>query len=104
MVINLIMQVGFALCLASSVLFHVRLFQLNSHLRDHYPKMWKLFGSGNPTMSATETYRCMTKLSTEFEVSDQTLNQKFVLLRHLHRSSALGALVLVTGLLYEFAL
>ena len=98
------MQVGFALCLASSVLFHVRLFQLNSHLRDHYPKMWKLFGTGNTTMTRTEQYRCMTKLSTEFEVSDTQLNQKFLLLRQLHRSSAIGALVLVTGLLYELAI
>lgn len=101
--INLIMQVGFGLCLASSVLFHVRLFQLNSHLRDHYPKMWKLFGTGNDSMTRTEQYRCITKLSTEFEVSDEDLNQKFVLLRQLHRSSAIGALVLVSGLLYEFA-
>lgn len=101
-VINLIMQVGFGLCAASSLLFHVRLFQLHSHLRDCYPKMWQLFGTGNEKMSRTEVYRCMTKLSTEFEVSDPNLNQKFVLIRTLHRSSAVGALVLVAGCVYEF--
>jgi len=83
------------------VLFHVRLYQLNSHLRENYPKMWKLFGSGNESMSRTEQYRCITRLSTEFEVSDENLNQRFVMLRTLHRSSALGALVLLSGLLYE---
>jgi hypothetical protein len=99
--INLIMQVGFGLCAASSVLFHVRLFQLNTHLRDRYPKMWRVFGSGNEAMSRAEQYRCMTKLSTEFEVSDESLNQKFALIRTLHRSSAVGALILVAGFLYE---
>jgi hypothetical protein len=102
-VINLIMQVGFGLCAASSLLFHVRLYQLNTHLRENYPKMWRLFGTGNDNMSRAEQYRCMTRLSTEFEVSDSALNQKFVLLRTLHRSSAIGALVLVAGCLYEFA-
>ena len=100
-VINLIMQVGFALCAASSVLFHVRLFQLHSHLRDCYPKMWQMFGSGNEKMSRLDVYRCMTRLSTEFEVSDPALNQKFALIRTLHRSSAVGAVVLVAGYLYE---
>jgi len=100
--INLIMQVGFGLCAASSVLFHVRLFQLNAHLRDHYPKMWRLFGTGNESMSRAAQYRCITRLSTEFEVSDESLNQRFVMLRHLHRSSAIGALVVLAGLLYEF--
>jgi hypothetical protein len=100
--INLIIQAGFALCAASSVLFHVRLFQLNAHLREHYPRMWRLFGTGNESMSRAAQYRCITKLSTEFEVSDEALNQKFLLLRHLHRSSAVGALVVVAGLLYEF--
>ena len=96
------MQVGFALCAASSLLFHVRLYQLNTHLRDCYPKMWRLFGSGNENMTLTEKYRCMTKLSTEFEVSDTALNQKFVLIRTLHRSSAVGALILVAGVVYEY--
>jgi len=99
--INLIMQVGFGLCAASSVLFHVRLFQLNAHLRDHHPKMWRLFGTGNESMSRAAQYRCITRLSTEFEVSDEALNQRFVMLRHLHRSSAIGALVVLAGLLYE---
>ena len=100
--INLIMQVGFGLCAASSLLFHVRLFQLHSHLRDSYPKMWQMFGTGNENMSRAQVYRCMTKLSTEFEVSDPSLNQKFTLIRALHRSSAIGALVLVAGCLFEF--
>jgi len=86
------------------VLFHVRLYQLNSHLREHYPKMWKVFGTGNDSMSRAEQYRRITRLSTEFEVSDEALNQRFVMLRQLHRSSAIGALVVITGLLYEFAL
>lgn len=96
------MQIGFALCAASSVLFHVRLFQLNSLLRDNYPKMWRLFGTGNPSMSRAEQYRCITRLSTEFEVSDEMLNQKFALIRTLHRSSAIGALILFAGMFYEF--
>jgi len=95
------MQVGFGLCAASSVLFHVRLYQLNTHLRDNYPKMWRLFGTGNEMMSITQKYRCMTRLSTEFEVSDEELNQRFALIRTLHRSSAVGALVLIAGFLYE---
>jgi hypothetical protein len=96
------MQVGFAMCAASSLLFHVRLFQLNTHLRDNYPKMWKLFGSGNDNMNLAQQYRCMTRLSTEFEVSDLALNKRFSMIRTLHRSSAIGALILVGGCLYEF--
>jgi hypothetical protein len=96
------MQVGFGLCAASSLLFHVRLYQLNTHLRDSYPKMWRLFGTGNQAMSRTEQYRCITKLSTEFEVSDEALNQKFALIKTLHRSSAIGALILIAGCFLEF--
>lgn len=66
--------------------------------------MWKMFGTGNESMSRAQQYRCITRLSTEFEVSDDSLNQRFVMLRQLHRSSAIGALVLITGVLYEFAL
>ena len=64
--------------------------------------MWKLFGSGNENMSLAQQYRCMTRLSTEFEVSDEELNQKLTLIRTLHRSSAIGALILIAGCFYEF--
>jgi hypothetical protein len=97
------MQIGFALCLASSVLFHIRLYQMNRHLRDFYPTIWRVFGSGNEKLSLAGQYVSMTKLTTEYHVSEPELNEKFQLLRRLHQSGAVGVIVIVIGITYELA-
>ena len=75
------------MCLASSVLFHVRLYQLNSYLRDHYPEVWKIFGSGNEQLHRIAQYNRITKLSTQYEVSDTALNSRFLMLRAVSLTS-----------------
>ena len=82
-------------------MFHLRLFQLNNHLREHYPAMWKMFGSGNVELSRTKQYYSITKLSTEYRVDDDQLDIRFNTLRRLHQSGAIGAIVVTVGLLYE---
>ena len=96
------MQIGFSLCLASSFMFHLRLYQLNSHLREHYPAMWKTFGSGNESLSLARQYYSITKLSTEYQVSDKSLDIRFSTLRRLHQSGAIGGVVVIAGLIYEW--
>lgn len=90
------------MCLASTVLFHFRLFQLNNHLRDNYPAMWKMFGSGNVELSRAAQYYSITKLSTEYRVDDDQLDQRFNTLRRLHQFGGIGALVIFIGLVLEY--
>ena len=45
----------------------------------------------------------MTKLTTEYRVNDEKLDEKFVTLRRLHQSGAIGVFVLVVGVIYEVA-
>jgi len=95
------MQIGFALCLASSVVFHIRLFQMNRHLRDHYPAIWRVFGTGNERLSRARQYVSITKLTTEYRVNEPALDEKFLLLRRLHQSGAIGAFVILAGIGYD---
>lgn len=101
MAINLIMQIGFALCLASTVVFHIRLYQMNSHLRVNYPVMWKTFGTGNEQLTRAGQYYSITKLTTEYRVNDEELDGKFMVLRRLHQSGAIGVTVVAIGIVYE---
>jgi hypothetical protein len=96
-----VLQIGFSLCLASSVVFHFRLYQLNNHLRDSYPTMWKTFGSGNKDLSRLAQYAVITRLSTQYQVNDPDLNQRLVTLRRLHQSGAIGVLVVLAGVAWE---
>jgi hypothetical protein len=96
--INIVIQIGFALCMASSVLFHLRLYQLNALLRESYPLIWKTFGSGNEDLSRLAQYTVMTRLATRYRVNDPALNQRFMTLRRLHQSGAIGVTVVGVGL------
>jgi hypothetical protein len=95
------MQTGFALCLASSIVFHIRLYQMHRHLREHYPSIWRVFGSGNEKLSRAGQYYHMTKLTTEYRVNEPSLDEKFQLMRRLHQSGAIGAVVILLGIGYE---
>ena len=99
--INLIIQIGFALCLASTVVFHIRLYQMNSHLREHYPAIWRTFGTGNEHLTRAGQYVSITKLTTEYRVNDAKLDEKFLVLRRIHQSGAIGVVVLIIGIIYE---
>jgi hypothetical protein len=101
MAINLVIQIGFALCLASTVVFHIRLYQINRHLREHYPSIWRTFGSGNEQLSRAGQYYSITKLTTEYRVNDSKLDEKFLVLRRLHQSGAIGVIVVTLGIVYE---
>lgn len=99
---NIVLQIGFALCMASSIMFHLRLYQLNSHLRDHYPKIWRIFGSGNEEVTRVAQYALITKLSTQYQVDDPDLNRRLLTIRRLHQSSAIGVLVVIAGFAWHF--
>lgn len=99
--INIVVQTGVALCMASSILFHVRLYQLDTHLREYYPEVWKIFGSGNDRLHWFAQYNRITKLSTQYQVSDEALNRRFLTLRRLHQSGAIGVIVIICGILYD---
>ena len=101
MAINLVIQIGFALCLASTVVFHIRLYQLNNHLREHYPEIWRMFGTGNERLTRAGQYYSITKLTTEYRVNDAKLDEKFLVLRRLHQSGAIGVIVITLGIVYE---
>jgi hypothetical protein len=87
--------------MASSVVFHIRLYQLNSHLRSFYPQIWRVFGSGNENLGVVGRYNRMTQLSTQYEVNDEELNNKLIILRRLHQSAGLGAAIALLGFIID---
>jgi len=99
---NIVLQIGFALCMASSLMFHLRLYQLNGHLRENYPKIWRVFGSGNEDITRVAQYSLITKLSTQYKVDDPDLNRRLLTLRRLHQCGAVGVVVVVAGLIWQF--
>ena len=98
---NLIIQIGLALCLASTVVFHIRLYQMNSHLRDNYPAIWRTFGTGNDRLTRAGQYYSITKLTTEYRVNDAKLDEKFLVMRRIHQSGTIGVIVVTLGVVYE---
>ena len=90
--------------MASSILFHVRLYQLDHFLREVYPEVWKVFGTGNEHLRWIAKYNRITKLSTQYQVSDDALNHRFLTLRRLHQSGGIGVIVIILGVLFELML
>lgn len=60
-----------------------------------------MFGTGNEQLSRVGQYYSMTKLTTEYRVNDAQLDEKFLALRRIHQSSAIGVCVLGLGIVYE---
>ena len=95
--LNLI-ALGIALSGASAVLFNIRLIQLQVFLKNHCPAIWEEHGKRLENSNLLARYQRLRQIPFEYESDNQQINLKLKSLVWIHRSTAVGLLVVITGI------
>ncbi|MEM8498033.1 MAG: hypothetical protein AAF542_08415 [Pseudomonadota bacterium] len=92
-----VVTVGVALVLASSIVFHYRLYGLNAYLKEEHPELWKKYGFGNNRLNSYAKLQTLTSLSIEYTSDDSSLKRQLKNLTAIYWSSSLGIAIILIG-------